>query len=164
MFSLRILSRSTLVLTCSVLIMACSGSRPDNLGIVKSTLSACPESPNCVSSDSLDDSHYTPAFKLEAPSNVVWQEVKLYLQAQHNMEIITETSNYLYLESTSTFMRFVDDFELHLRQQDGIIAVRSASRLGKSDFGVNKQRVDDLYKELNAKGLVTEAAKPLSKN
>ncbi|KXO13490.1 hypothetical protein AKG98_3295 [Moritella sp. JT01] len=160
MHTSRIFKRSILILTCSIFLASCSGTPPDNIGIVNSLLTPCPESPNCVSSDSLDESHYVPAFKLEVSAEVVWSEIKVYLQAQHNMEIMTETADYLYVESTSTLMRFVDDFELHLRLNDGIIAVRSASRLGKSDFGVNKQRVDDLYKALNDKGLVSKAAKP----
>lgn len=159
MFTTHHFTRATFVVTCALLITGCSGSRPDNLGVVNSKLAACPESPNCVSSDSEGESHYVPAFKLEASPERVWNEIKRYLLAQRNMEIITETSDYLYVESTSTLMRFVDDFELHLREQDGIIAIRSASRLGKSDFGVNKKRVDDLYTALNNKGLVTQAAK-----
>ena len=156
----RIFTRSTFVLTCSIVLTACTGARPHNLGIVNSTLVPCPESPNCVSSDSLDVSHYVPAFKLEASSEQVWSEIKLYVQSQENMEIVRELKDYLYVESTSFFMRFVDDFELHLREKDGIIAVRSASRYGKSDFGVNKERVDDLYLYLNEKGLVSEAPMP----
>ncbi|SGZ05618.1 Putative uncharacterized protein [Moritella viscosa] len=161
MFSSRMFTRSTFVLTWSVLLAACTGTPPDNLGVVNSKLAACPESPNCVSSDSLDESHYVPAFKLEASAELAWSEIKAYLQAQRNMEIMIETTDYIYVESTSSLMRFVDDFELHLRLKDGIIAVRSASRLGKSDFGVNKKRVDDLYEALNDKGLVSVAPKPI---
>ncbi|MGC3837006.1 hypothetical protein ACPSKX_23880 [Moritella viscosa] len=53
MFSSRMFTRSTFVLTWSVLLAACTGTPPDNLGVVNSKLAACPESPNCVSSDSL---------------------------------------------------------------------------------------------------------------
>ena len=159
MFTSRVYTRSTFILTCSLVLTACTGARPHNLGIVNSTLAPCPDTPNCVSSDSLDESHYVPAFKLEANSEQVWAEIKLYLDSQSNMEIVRELKDYLYVESTSTFMRFVDDFELHLREQNGIIAVRSASRYGKFDFGVNKERVDALYLYLNEKGLVSEAIK-----
>ncbi|GIC78947.1 DUF1499 domain-containing protein [Moritella sp. F3] len=152
-------TRSIFVLTCGLVLTACTGARPHNLGVVNSMLAPCPETPNCVSSDSLDESHYVPAFKLEASSEQVWSEIKLYLDSQSNMEIVRELKDYLYVESTSTFMRFVDDVELHLREQDGIIAVRSASRYGKSDFGVNKERIDDLYLYLSEKGLVSEAVK-----
>ncbi|SQD77334.1 DUF1499 domain-containing protein [Moritella yayanosii] len=157
MFTSRIYTRSTFILTCSLVLTACTGARPHNLGIVNATLAPCPETPNCVSSDSLDESHYVPAFKLEASSEQVWTEIKLYLNSQSNMEIVRERNDYLYVESTSTLMRFVDDFELHLREQHGIIAVRSASRYGQSDFGVNKDRVDALYLYLSEKGLVSEA-------
>jgi len=159
MFTSRVFTRSTFILTCSLVLTACTGARPLNLGIVNSTLAPCPETPNCVSSDSVDASHYVPAFKLEASSEQVWSEIKLYLDSQSNMEIVRELKDYLYVESTSTLMRFVDDFELHLREQKGIIAVRSASRYGKSDFGVNKERVDALYLYLSEKGLVSEAIK-----
>lgn len=152
-------TRATFVLTCSLVLTACTGARPHNLGIVNSTLAPCPDTPNCVSSDSLDESHYVPAFKLEASSEQVWSEIKVYLDSQSNMKIVRELSDYLYVESTSMLMRFVDDFELHLREEDGIIAVRSASRYGKSDFGVNKERVDALYLYLSEKGLVSEAIK-----
>lgn len=155
----HLFTRATFVLTCSLVLTACTGARPHNLGIVNSTLAPCPDTPNCVSSDSLDESHYVPAFKLEASSEQVWSEIKVYLDSQSNMKIVRELSDYLYVESTSMLMRFVDDFELHLREEDGIIAVRSASRYGKSDFGVNKERVDALYLYLSEKGLVSEAIK-----
>jgi len=159
MLTSHVLNRSTFVLTCSLVLTACTGARPHNLGVVNSQLAPCPDTPNCVSSDSLDESHYVPAFKLEASSELVWSEIKLYIDSQSNMEIVRELKDYLYVESTSTLMRFVDDVELHLREQDGIIAVRSASRYGKSDFGVNKERIDDLYLYLSEKGLVSEAIK-----
>lgn len=159
MLTSHVFNRSTFVLTCSLVLTACTGARPHNLGVVNSQLAPCPDTPNCVSSDSLDESHYVPAFKLEASSELVWSEIKLYIDSQSNMEIVRELKDYLYVESTSTLMRFVDDFELHLREQDGIIAVRSASRYGKSDFGVNKERIDDLYLYLSEKGLVSEAVK-----
>ncbi|QFI37497.1 DUF1499 domain-containing protein [Moritella marina ATCC 15381] len=159
MLTSHLFTRSTFVLACGLMLTACTGARPHNLGVVNATLTPCPETPNCVSSDSLDESHYVPAFKLEASSEQVWSEIKVYLDSQSNMEIVRELKDYLYVESTSTLMRFVDDFELHLREQDGIIAVRSASRYGKSDFGVNKERVDDLYLYLSEKGLVSEAVK-----
>lgn len=159
MLTSHVFNRSTFVLTCSLVLTACTGARPHNLGVVNSQLAPCPDTPNCVSSDSLDESHYVPAFKLEASSELVWSEIKLYIDSQSNMEIVRELKDYLYVESTSTLMRFVDDVELHLREQDGIIAVRSASRYGKSDFGVNKERIDDLYLYLSEKGLVSEAIK-----
>lgn len=152
-------NRSVIIFFCSMFLAACTGSRPDNIGIVNQKLTACPESPNCVSSDSIDKGHHVPALKLQKAAELVWLEVKAYLEMQENMEIITQTADYIHIESTSSLMRFVDDFELHLRKQDGTIAVRSASRLGHSDFGVNRQRIEDLYLYLSGKGLVSKVSK-----
>lgn len=157
MFRVFAIPQTVIVLTFSVLLTACSGSRPDNLGVVNSSLTACPDTPNCVSSDSHDVEHYVPAFQLEQAADIVWEEIKAYIKQQSNMQIVFEKADYMHVESTSSLLGFVDDFELHLRQQEGIIAVRSASRLGHSDFGVNKQRVEDLYRELNQKQLVSKA-------
>jgi uncharacterized protein (DUF1499 family) len=68
---------------------------------------------------------------------------------------ITEVSdNYLHAECRSAVFRFVDDLELELRPAEGIIAVRSASRIGYSDFGVNRSRVERLRSALQSRGLV----------
>lgn len=58
--------------------------------------------------------------------------------------IVTQTDNYLHAECRSRVLGFVDDLELHYRPGQGMISVRSASRLGYSDFGVNRKRVEKL--------------------
>jgi uncharacterized protein (DUF1499 family) len=69
-------------------------------------------------------------------------------------EIASQTDTYLHVECRSLVFRFVDDLELELRPGDGIIAVRSASRKGHSDFGVNRRRVEDLRERLRSRGVV----------
>ncbi|HEY9647011.1 MAG TPA: DUF1499 domain-containing protein, partial [Chroococcidiopsis sp.] len=59
-------------------------------------------------------------------------------------KIITATSDYLYAEFSSKLMGFVDDVEFYLSPADGVIHVRSASRLGQSDLGVNRKRIEDI--------------------
>jgi len=61
---------------------------------------------------------------------------------------VKETSDYLHAECRSAWFGFVDDLELHLRPSEASIAVRSASRLGYSDLGVNRRRVEDLRASL----------------
>ena len=68
--------------------------------------------------------------------------------------IVTETDDYLHAECRSAFFGFVDDLELHLRPTQGIIAVRSAARLGHSDFGVNRKRVENLRALLHRQGVI----------
>jgi uncharacterized protein (DUF1499 family) len=66
---------------------------------------------------------------------------------------VNETSGYLHAECRSALLGFVDDLELHLRPSEGVIAVRSASRLGYSDFGVNRRRVEVLRASLISRGM-----------
>ena len=67
--------------------------------------------------------------------------------------IVTESADYLHAECASAFFGFVDDLELHLRPAQNAIAVRSAARLGRSDFGVNRKRVERLRAQLKAQGV-----------
>jgi uncharacterized protein (DUF1499 family) len=68
--------------------------------------------------------------------------------------VVETTPNYLHAESASAVFRYVDDLELQLREADESIAVRSASRMGRSDFGVNRRRVEALRAALRARGVV----------
>ncbi len=78
------------------------------------------------------------------PAEVVWQAVKAAVAALPRHEIVTETESYLHVDCRSAIFGFADDLELNLRPDDGVIAVRSASRLGYSDLGVNRRRVEFL--------------------
>ena len=69
-------------------------------------------------------------------------------------KVINETDDYLHAECSSAFFGFVDDLELHLLRSQRLIAVRSASRLGYSDFGVNRRRVENLRAELIKRGVI----------
>jgi uncharacterized protein (DUF1499 family) len=69
-------------------------------------------------------------------------------------KIITVSDDYLYAECSSAVFGFVDDLELHLRSAQNSIAVRSGSRLGKSDFGVNRKRVENLRGLLLRQGVI----------
>lgn len=63
-------------------------------------------------------------------------------------QIITDQENYLYVQFTTCVMRFVDDAEFWFDPQSNVVQVRSASRLGKSDLGVNRQRIEWIRKQL----------------
>ena len=135
-------------------LFSCSGSRPTNLGVKDSRLASCPSTPNCVSSDAHDPSHLVAAFQLVGPSTDGWRTARATVANLARTKIITETDDYLHAECSSAFFGFVDDFELHLRPAQGIIAVRSAARLGHSDFGVNRKRVEKLRSLLTQQGVI----------
>ena len=116
--------------------------------------SPCPDSPNCVSSDAIDTSHRVEPFGIIIHADAAWRLVREVVNSLPRTEITQATDNYLHAECKSAVFRFVDDLELELRTGEGIIAVRSASRTGHSDFGVNRRRVERLRAVLQSRGAI----------
>jgi uncharacterized protein (DUF1499 family) len=112
-----------------------SGQRPTNLGVKDGRLAACPGTPNCVCSQS-----DRPQEKIAPLPLVSMDKLRQVIEGMERTAIIEQTDNYLYAEFTTKLMGFVDDVEFF---NDGsAIQVRSASRLGKSDLNLNRQRVE----------------------
>ncbi len=120
-----------------------SGSRPTNLGVQNGKLAPCPISPNCVSSQSQDSSHAIEPLRYSNPEEA-FHQLKETIAALPEVQIITESDSYLYAEFTSALMGFVDDVEFYLDKDADAIQVRSASRLGESDLGVNRKRIESI--------------------
>jgi uncharacterized protein (DUF1499 family) len=147
---LRLLAISVI----SMPLFSCSGTRPINLGIRDGRLSACPASPNCVSSDAVDDAHGVAPFQLILLPEEGWRSIRSAVEGLPRTKIISFTDDYIYAECTSAVFGFVDDLELHMRPAEKLIAVRSASRLGYSDLGVNRKRVEGLRSALRERGII----------
>jgi len=129
----------------------CTGTRPDDLGIRENgELKPCPPSPNCVSSfcDSSDEEHYIKALDLKKSIPDSIADLKSVLAKHENAVIIKETDNYIYAECKSKLMGFVDDVEFYLDAKSNKLHYRSASRLGRSDLGVNRKRINQIILEL----------------
>ena len=137
-------SQRLIAATSTVLFLSCAGKPPASLGLHGSTLSPCPSSPNCVSSDATDPSHRVAPFELAILSPEAWQTARSAVAALPRTVVVTQTPDYLHAECSSAFFGFVDDLELQLRAPERLIAVRSASRLGYGDLGVNRARVEEL--------------------
>lgn len=137
----------TFIFILPLLTAACS-TTPPVFGLHDGRLQPCPASPNCVSSDAGDATHRIEPFRLVGEPQAAWQALQDTVRAFPRTTIITVTPDYLHAEFRSFLFRFVDDVEFHLRPGDNIIAVRSASRVGYSDLGVNRQRVEDLWQAL----------------
>jgi len=135
-------------------LFGCAGRRPSTLGITDARLAPCPSSPNCVSSDAADERHAIAAFDVAVPAAQAWAAVREAVAELPRTRIVTDADGYLHAECRSALLGFVDDLELHLRPSEGRIAVRSASRLGRSDLGVNRRRVETLRAALAARGLL----------
>jgi uncharacterized protein (DUF1499 family) len=98
--------------------------------------------------------HRISPFVLAAPAPEAWRAARLAVLALPRTVIITETPDYLHAECASAIFGFVDDLELYQRGSQDLIAVRSASRLGYGDMGVNRRRVEHLRAVLVQQGVV----------
>ncbi len=121
-----------------------SGTRPTNLGVTAGNLLDCPNSPNCVSSQSTDAEHKISPLTYTGDPAQALESLKAVISSMPRTKIITAEGNYLYAEFTSALMGYVDDVEFYLNTDKSIIEVRSASRLGESDLGVNRDRVESI--------------------
>jgi len=121
-----------------------SGSRPDNIGVKEGRLAACPTSPNCVVSQGEEDAEHAIApLTYDSDRSTAVAKLREVVAAQEGSEVIEQTDTYLYAEFTSKLMGFVDDVEFYFSPTEaGTIHVRSASRLGQSDLGVNRKRIE----------------------
>ena len=130
--------------------MIFSGNRPNNLGVKNGRLAPCPPSPNCVSSQSSDTLHQIAPLNFTSTPKQALANLKNIIQSLARTKIITETENYLYAEFKSALMGFVDDVEFYIDPNSNIIHVRSASRLGYGDLGVNRQRIEAIRSKFNS--------------
>jgi len=126
-----------------------SGKRPTNLGVKEGKLAPCPGSPNCVSSQApeSDREHQIGAIAYKSSATAL-SNLKSVIASMERTKIITATNDYLYVEFTSGLMGFVDDVEFYLDSGAGVLQVRSASRLGESDLGVNRKRIEEIRSKL----------------
>jgi uncharacterized protein (DUF1499 family) len=111
-------------------------------------LPVCPSNPNCVSSQAADAGHFIAPFKITGNIEEAWSALKNALLSQSRTVITNETSNTLHAQATSLVFRFVDDIDLIWDADAKVIHIRSASRTGYGDFGVNRKRVEMLRMQL----------------
>lgn len=133
-----------------------AGTRPSNLGINNGQLAPCLSTPNCVNSQApaSDTEHAIVALPLSGDTTTAMATLKRVIQSMPRTKIIQETNDYLYVEFASKLMGFVDDVEFYLVPNAQTIQVRSASRLGESDLGVNRQRIEVIRSQLSKRSML----------
>lgn len=137
------LGRVTLAMTLLVL-LGFTGSRAQNLGVKDGALAACPNSPNCVSTQAKDAGHAVAPLTYATSKEQAIQRLTDIIRTLPRTRIVTSTADYLHVEFTSALFRFVDDVEFLFDDAAKTIHFRSASRLGYSDLGVNRKRMEDI--------------------
>jgi len=117
-------------------------------------LPPCPNSPNCVSSQAPDTDHFIAPFKIKGKPEDAFAALQQALTTQGRTVITKATDTTLHAEATSLLFRFVDDIDAILDADTGVIHIRSASRIGYGDLGVNRKRVEALRAALHQGGFI----------
>jgi len=134
------------VLTVSLLLVAlgCSYKGADKMDSNGKELMPCPGTPNCVSSLSVDESFRVKPFSTGTDARASWQRLHDVVSGMKRSKVVAFDDRYMHVEFRSLVFRFVDDVEFLLDAERGEIHVRSASRVGNSDLGVNRRRVEEI--------------------
>lgn len=144
-------------ITLSVLAFAlagCAALTARATGAESGSLQACPDAPRCVVSGATDERHAIGAFTTARNDEAAWAEIKAVLASTPRTTLAESGPRYLRAEARSASGLFTDDLELLWRPEAQRIDVRSASRVGYYDFGVNRRRVEGLREEFARRGIV----------
>lgn len=123
---------------------AFTGSRPDNLGVVDGHLAGCPASPNCVVSQGADEEHAIAPIAYSGDRVAARANLIDIIGVVPRTQIVSQSDDYILAESESRLMGFVDDTEFYLPEGENVIQVRAAARMGESDLGVNRRRIEQI--------------------
>ncbi|MFT4554146.1 MAG: hypothetical protein ACI9S8_002792 [Chlamydiales bacterium] len=125
-----------------------SSSVPLTLGVHNNRLAPCPDTPNCVSSQSEDSPHYiTPLFNRHFSEPI--QTLRSIVDKYPRVKVLTQNETYLHVEFCSFLWGFTDDVEFYYSQSEEVVHVRSAARVGYKDFGTNRRRMEAIRANFN---------------
>ena len=130
-----------------------SWTRPENLGVKDGRLAPPKPTPNCVSSqaEAADAEHFIAPIPYQGDAPAAMAAVRAAVEGMRDATVVRQEGGYLYAEYRSKLMRFVDDVEFLFDDKAGLIHVRSASRLGRRDFGVNRARVEAIRSRIEGR-------------
>lgn len=118
-------------------------------GVSSGELLPCPNSPNCVCSQSAVKNHYIEPLTYEGATNEAKQKLVAVIHSMERAKIAKQTDDYIHAEFTSALFHFIDDVEFYFPANERVIQMRSASRVGYYDFGVNRRRLEKIRGEFN---------------
>ena len=121
---------------------SCGGERLANMDVKAGRLAPCPISPNCVSSQAVDGLHQIAPLIFSNDPDAAFARLRLVISGRNDATIVEDSPGYLRVELRT--LLFVDDGEFLLDRTNKVIHVRSASRLGFSDLGKNRSRLEEI--------------------
>ncbi|MEH2231130.1 MAG: DUF1499 domain-containing protein [Nostoc sp.] len=141
---LRSIAFAILLTLISSLILPEATWAASNLGVDNGHLSSCPASDNCVVSQNADEKHAIDPIPYHVDRNAAREILLKVIGVVPRTEIVEQTDNYIHALSKSRIFQFVDDVEFYLPPNESVIHLRSASRVGESDLGVNRRRAEQI--------------------
>jgi uncharacterized protein (DUF1499 family) len=132
------------------LVAALVGQAPAPRGLAEpgQPLAPCPATPNCVSTEATDARHAMPAVAFADAPDAAQARARAALLAEPRTKVVLERPGYLRAEARSRLFRFVDDVEIVVDGPARVFRFRSASRVGRSDLGVNRKRMERVSRRL----------------
>ncbi|WP_035139809.1 DUF1499 domain-containing protein [Fischerella sp. PCC 9605] len=141
----RLLTAIALAILLTLTILpAATWAVASGLGVDNGHLSSCPASNNCVVSQNADPKHAIDPIAYHVDRNAARETLLKVLGVVPRTEVIEQTDNYIHATSKSRIFKFVDDVEFYFPPNESVIHLRSASRIGESDLGVNRRRVEQI--------------------
>lgn len=131
-----------IIVTIVPALWGCAGERPNNLGVREGVLATCPPSPNGVSSQAVGEKHRIAPLTFSGDPDTAFARLQRILGQRKDVKTVEKSPGYLRVELRTTL--FVDDGEFLLDRTNRVIHVRSASRLGYSDLGKNRSRMEEI--------------------
>lgn len=129
-----------LLIALGYIVLSISSRKQPELGLINGQLLACPGTPNCVCSEWQGEKSFVTPLMYTATADDAWRKIKQAIVETGGV-IVTEQKGYLHSRYVTPFFRYIDDVELRLDEDQHVIHIRSASRVGRSDFGTNRKRV-----------------------
>jgi len=126
---------------------SCSAGTPAGLGLKQGRLAPCPQSPNCVSSQADDEKHGMEPIPYSTSLDQARERMRSIVLSMPRSKILADTGDYMHVEFKSKLWRFVDDVEFQFDDSRKLIQFRSASRVGYSDMGVNRKRMETIRRK-----------------
>ncbi len=130
----------TVVIGLMLLGLSISSRKQPELGLLDGRLRPCPSTPNCISSEGQGGYAFVEPLAYSATTTDAWQAIKQTVIATGG-DIVSEQNTYLHATYATPLLRFIDDVEFRLDENHNVIHIRSASRVGRSDMGMNHKRV-----------------------
>lgn len=138
----------SLIALAGLIVMSMTAPLPTHLGARDGKLAPLPDSPNCVSSMTDKSAAMMEPLNVDSIEQPLAQLKQAIQSAIPEARLVTESENYLHYEFTSFLFRFVDDGEFLLDAENQLVHFRSSSRVGYSDMGANRKRIEKIRSAL----------------